>query len=378
MPKSLSPFFNVALRDENSGDMVSILLDWYEKNKRDLPWRGERDPYRVWVSEIILQQTRVAQGWAYYERFIGRFPTVKALAEASEEEVLLVWQGLGYYSRARNMHHAARDIMHRFAGEFPTRHKDILSLKGIGEYTAAAIASIAFGAPFAAVDGNVLRVIARLFAVTAPIHSSKAKRTVAEISSSLLPIERAGDYNQAVMDFGSLVCTPSQPACTACPLREFCMAYALGKVSELPVTQKKRALRSRYFHYFFIVHGDTTYLVRREKEDIWKNLYEFPLVETPEGCDEKELVKHPSFQALFDGVTTLPMGSPVVFKHILSHQRIHAYFYRVDFTGEEGFWPTENLLPIPLSQMDRYPLSQLTRKYLKSLERSCRELQNNA
>ena len=354
-----------------SAPITRHLLNWYNENKRDMPWRETSDPYLIWVSEVILQQTRVAQGWDYYVRFTRRFPTVQSLASASEEEVLMEWQGLGYYSRARNMHAAARDIMDRFNGEFPTRYNDILSLKGIGEYTASAISSIAFNEPHAAVDGNVLRVIARLFAIADPVGASKGKKAVTGIARSLLPLDNPAAFNQAIMDFGSLVCTPAQPKCDECPLQDYCMGYSLKRPTDFPVSAKKKEPRKRYFHYFHILHNGSTYITRRVKQDIWKNLYEFPLVETSghEGLDH--LLESPAFKELFAGIPILPVDPPSTFKHVLSHQLIHASFYRVVLSGKTAFNPPGELLKIKRDQLGLYPIARLTRKYLESMDDSC-------
>lgn len=350
--------------------ITRLLLKWYEENKRELPWRGTTDPYRVWVSEVILQQTRVAQGWDYYTRFIQRFPNVEALALADEEDVLLMWQGLGYYSRARNMHFAARDIMGRFSGKFPEKYSDILSLKGIGEYTAAAIASIAFNAPHAAVDGNVLRVISRLFALTESIHTAKGKKVVTEISNSLLPVQEPAAYNQAIMDFGSMVCTPKQPRCTDCPLQEFCIARLSNRVEEFPVNTKKKSSRKRYFSYFHILHGNDTYIAQRVKEDIWKGLYEFPLVETREPVSLDELLKNADVRDLLTNDQSLAIDSPSSVLHVLSHQRIYANFYRVVLPDNAEFYLPEHFIRIQRAELDLYPIARLTGKYLESIEES--------
>ena len=216
-----------------------VLIHWYSENKRQLPWRETTDPYRIWISEIILQQTRVVQGLEYFNRFMERFPDVKALAEANEDEVMKYWQGLGYYSRARNLHAAAREIMARFGGKFPETYKEVLSLKGIGEYTAAAICSFAWRQPYAVVDGNVYRVLGRVFGVDTPIDSTAGKKEFAELAQAMLDPERPDLYNQAIMDFGAVQCTPKAPDCMYCPLRERCVAYVSGKVDELPVKAGK-------------------------------------------------------------------------------------------------------------------------------------------
>lgn len=353
------------------------LLNWYRENKRNLPWRETTNPYHVWVSEIILQQTRVAQGWDYYLRFTRRFPDVHSLAAASEEEVLKLWQGLGYYSRARNMHASARDIMNRLNGKFPDNYNDILSLKGIGDYTAAAISSIAFNEPYAAVDGNVLRVIARLFEVEESIHTAKGKRTIKEITQTLLPVDQPGAFNQAMMDLGALICTPMQPSCDRCPLRDHCMAYASNRTADLPKTNKKKKTRARYFNYFHIFHDGFTYISQRVDQDIWKNLYEFPLVETAQSIDMKELINSDEFKKLFNGIAPLAIDFSIKIKHVLSHQLIYARFYQVHLPGEINCRLPDQFIRTQEGMLDQFPVSRLIHKYLEYVNNTYGKLQKN-
>jgi len=267
---------------------VSIILqEWYAVNKRDLPWRHTKDPYLIWVSEIILQQTRVAQGLDYYNRFVGRFPNIRSLAEAEQVEVLKYWQGLGYYSRARNLHETAIDICRRWNGIFPERYDDILALKGIGEYTAAAIASLAWNLPYPVVDGNVYRVLGRLFTIETPIDTGKGKKEYRELATLLMPPEQAGLHNQAMMEFGALQCIPQTPDCETCPLSGSCFGYASGNPQQYPVKQNKTKIRNRYLHYFIILHGTDTFIRRRSEKDIWEGLYEFPLLYFGFFCGER-------------------------------------------------------------------------------------------
>ena len=241
--------------------VADILLDWYAREGRDLPWRRTRDPYCIWLSEVILQQTRVAQGMEYYLRFTERFPDVASLAAAPVDEVLKLWQGLGYYSRARNLHAAARQVVECFGGRFPVALDEVRSLRGVGDYTAAAICSAAYDAPCAVVDGNVYRVLARLFDLDAPIDSTAGKRSFAELAQSQLDTAHPGRYNQAIMDFGALQCTPSSPRCEACPLAGRCLALAAGTVAARPVKQSKTKVRDRWFNYLHISSGDRTLLL---------------------------------------------------------------------------------------------------------------------
>ena len=254
---------------------ADTLLTWYDANGRDLPWRRTRDPYAIWLSEIILQQTRIAQGRAYWERFLAAFPTVESLAAASEDEVLRLWQGLGYYSRARNLHAAAKQVV--ALGRFPDTLEGIRALKGVGDYTAAAIGSIAFGLPAAVVDGNVYRVLARHFGITTPVGSTAARKEFTALAQSLLPPDRPGDFNQAMMDFGALQCTPASPACLLCPLAASCAALAAGATDRLPVMQKAAAVQTRRFDYVYLRWQGRTAIRRRGPGDIWQGLYE-PLV----------------------------------------------------------------------------------------------------
>ncbi len=305
------------------------ILDWYKINKRDLPWRKNKNPYFVWLSEVILQQTRVAQGTAYYYKFIERFPTVKELASASEEEILNLWQGLGYYSRARNLHKAAQQIINEFEGEFPNNYKDILSLKGVGDYTASAISSICFGEQKAVVDGNVYRVLSRCFAIDLPIDSTKGKKQFKILAEELLPSKQTGDYNQGLMELGALVCTPKLPQCFECPLQTKCIAYSKGTMSNYPVKTKKTKQRKRYFNYLVIKHRDSYYLEKRTGDDIWKNMYQFPLIET-----SKEQT-HP----VYESESLFLERRKKARKHVLSHQTIYAIFWEYQQTEEKELNP---------------------------------------
>ena len=250
--------------------IAEILLDWYAREGRDLPWRRTRDPYRIWLSEVILQQTRVAQGMEYYLRFTERFPDVASLAAAPEDEVLKLWQGLGYYSRARNLRAAAREVVERFGGVFPRSLDDVRSLRGVGDYTAAAICSAAYDAPCAVVDGNVYRVLSRLFDLAEPIDTTAGKRAFACLAQSQLDTAHPGRYNQAIMDFGAIRCTPASPRCEACPLADRCLALAAGTVADRPVKRGKTRVRDRWFNYLHVASGDRVLLHRREGRDIWQ------------------------------------------------------------------------------------------------------------
>jgi A/G-specific adenine glycosylase len=324
---------------------TDILLHWYADNKRSLPWRGERDVYKIWVSEIILQQTRIVQGWEYYLRFIQTFPTVKALAEAEEEEVLRVWQGLGYYSRARNLHAAAKNVMQEHGGVFPKTYEQVRQLKGIGEYTAAAICSFAYGLPYPAVDGNVLRIISRIFGIHDNIMESRTKKQITELCSKLIKDADPADFNQALMDFGSLQCTPKSPQCEICPLKNECYAYQHDEVEILPVSIKKLQIKDRFFHFFVCIQEGQIIIEKRAENDIWRGLYQLPMKET----NENKQLKH---KLLYQT------------KHQLTHQTIHAFFYDIPDSKKLPA-PAGQRLTVPLSKLGNYAFPQLIVKFIK-------------
>ncbi len=332
------------------------LSQWYEQHHRILPWRETEDPYRIWISEIILQQTRVAQGLEYYMRFVERFPDVRSLASASEDEVLRYWQGLGYYSRARNLHRAAQTIVQRQSTVFDTPvdisdqasiFQELISLPGIGEYTAGAIASFAFNLPYPALDGNVYRVLARLYDCEIAFDTSAGKKHFHQLANQLLDPSNPRLFNSAIMEFGALHCTPTSPDCAHCPIQECCLAYAHHTVELLPVRKPRTALRDRYLNYtIYCTPNMRTLIQQRTEKDIWQHLYEFPLQET---------------EAL------LPVAAGIAqvdLKHILSHQRIHARFH---IRKVEQLPQIPNTIAIPLSSLDDYALSRLTLRALDML-----------
>lgn len=355
--------------EANNQRIISRLEQWYEANARDLPWRHTRDAYRIWVSEIILQQTRVAQGYNYYLRFIERFPDVMALAEAHEDEVLKYWQGLGYYSRARNMHAAACEVVNRFGGAFPSNFQDIRSLKGVGDYTAAAIASIAYGLPHAVVDGNVYRVLSRLFDIDIPIDTPAGKRYFAQLADAMLHRENPGLYNQALMEFGALQCVPSGYNCEVCPLQEFCAAYATKSVDKRPVKERKTSMKSRFFNYLVVHCKGNTWLCKREGRDIWRNLYEFPLIETEQMVDFIELQRTDAYQKMLSGAGEITLkGEPFACRHVLTHRVINATFYTIEV--ESCPEALRHLQPIAVTDVARYAVARLTELYLQHIERA--------
>ena len=292
-----------------TSSFTTALLDWFAQYGRELPWRGISDPYGIWVSEVILQQTRIEQGRDYWLRFMERFPTVEALAAASEDEVLLQWQGLGYYSRARNMHAAARQIVEQ--GGFPRTIEGLRALKGVGDYTAAAVGSMAFNLPAAAVDGNVYRVLSRHYGIDVPINTTKGKHTFEAVAQQLLPENQASIFNQAMMDFGATWCTPKSPRCLDCPFAETCAALRTGRVNQLPVKEKKLKIQERHLTYIYIRHAGMTAVRRRPAGDIWQGLWE-PL--------------------LIEDATMPDLGCPLTLlshdvKHVLTHRVLMADFY---------------------------------------------------
>ncbi|GAB2529507.1 A/G-specific adenine glycosylase [Spirosoma aerophilum] len=336
------------------------LEQWYELNKRDLPWRHTINPYHIWLSEIILQQTRVAQGKPYYERFVAAYPTVSDMARADERELLRLWQGLGYYSRARNLHQTARYVTDILAGKFPNTYHDLLKMKGIGSYTAAAIASFAYGERVPVVDGNVYRVLARVFGIEEDITTSTAKKTFAALAMRL--IQGASDpatYNQAIMEFGAIHCTPVAPDCLLCPVQQQCVAYLTGRQQRLPVKSKKAPVRERFFNYLVFRHEGRLALRERTGRDIWQSLYDFYLVETDEpkkALRDITLPENTVSQLLQQGVLA---GRPVESMQLLSHQRLRACFYLIDLP--EG--PIESL-PIDLQWYSPEEISKLPKPVL--------------
>lgn len=343
-------------------DINSPLISWYIINKRDLPWRETKDPYLIWLSEIILQQTRVAQGLNYYNNFSNSYPTVHSLANSNMDDVLKMWQGLGYYSRARNLWTAANQVVNDFEGEFPNNLKDIQSLKGVGPYTAAAIASFAFGIPAAVVDGNVSRVISRLFDLDIAINSTEGKKTVQKLADSLISHEHPDLYNQAIMEIGALVCKPANPECDNCPLDSFCLSKSNNTQQERPVKIAKAKPKEREIHYLVVDDSDTLILKQRKDKDIWKGLWDFPELDCAPNENPESLQKFLGSVSGKTNVTLTIAGSPAVYKHILTHQRISAYFWRsntpLDFNDNSIY------LRVPKAQLDELAVPRLIHKYL--------------
>ncbi|WP_047247140.1 A/G-specific adenine glycosylase [Maribacter thermophilus] len=342
------------------------ILAWYRQNKRELPWRNTIDPYKIWLSEIMLQQTRVAQGIPYYNKFVDAFPTVYDLSAAKEEEVLKLWQGLGYYSRARNLHAAAKMVVEEFNGVFPTSYKELITLKGVGDYTASAIASICYNAPHAVVDGNVYRVLARYFGVETPINSTSGIRYFKELAQELLHETNIRDYNQGVMEFGAIQCTPQSPTCNSCPLNDSCIALKDEKVKELPVKIKKTKIRKRYFNYLIPIYKDGnneryTLLRQRRGKGIWQNLWEFPLLESDREIGLASIEEKYSEVVETSGVHKITLYNDSFIVHKLSHQHLYTKFWVLEGTDrlKEG---------INVSELDNYAVPVLLADFMKTFK----------
>ena len=342
-------------------EFARLLIEWYHEHKRDLPWRNTNDPYLIWISEIILQQTRVAQGYAYYQRFIERFPNLESLAAAEENEVLKYWQGLGYYSRARNLHQAAISVN----GVFPVKYEDILKLKGVGTYTAAAICSFAYNQPHAVVDGNVYRVLSRFFGVNEPIDSGKGKKIFASLAHDLLDKIQPALYNQAIMDFGALQCTPLSPDCTVCPFKNRCFAFNHNMVSSLPIKQNKTKTSERFFYYLLIRDNGNIYLNKRTENDIWKNLYELPLIESNTALAVDDFIRKQEFASIFkeDSVVNVRLLNKT--KHVLSHRIIYADFYELEAQDIKMDFLSK-YTRLNMADLELYPVSRLMHNFFEN------------
>lgn len=351
------------------GDFGDRLINWYAFNKRNLPWRKSIDPYKIWLSEIILQQTRVDQGLSYYIRFVERFPDVFSLASAPQEEVFKMWQGLGYYNRAANMISTAKTIVEKLNGVFPDNRDELLKLKGVGRYTSAAIASFAFEEPVAVVDGNVYRVISRLFGIKTPINTSAAIKEFEKIASELMGDLNPGLFNQSIMEFGALYCKPGNPNCKECIFQSGCYAFANDAVSSLPVKKPKITISKRYFYYFLLeIKEDDTELIfvrKRKTKDIWKNLYDFPLVESKEKMDPLNAIHELPFLLHHKKQGIKIQSISHEYTHLLSHQKIYAQFLRLIVNKKIISDPDNSLLLIDRNEIINYPVPRLIERYLQ-------------
>lgn len=340
------------------------LITWYNKNKRDLPWRNHKDPYKIWLSEIILQQTQVVQGMSYYLKFAQKYPKIGQLAAAKEDEVLKLWQGLGYYSRARNLHAAAKAVNEQYKGVFPSTYEDIKALKGVGDYTAAAISSFAYNLPYAVVDGNVYRVLSRLFGIETPIDSSAGKKQFQQLATELLDKKEPGQHNQAIMEFGSQYCKPVNPDCQNCIFNAKCFAFKSARVNELPVKSKKTKVKNRYLNYVVLIDkNNSIYLNRRSANDIWKGLYEFLLIESDKQITVQQLLKHKTFIENAGDKFKL-LHTSKLYKHVLSHQHLYARFYVVRMAVSLPKTQTKTTL----KNLTDFAFARLTEKFLNDCE----------
>ena len=338
------------------------ILEWYYIHERDLPWRKTKDPYLIWVSEIILQQTKVAQGIDYYYRFVKKFPSIQILAYADEEIVLKLWQGLGYYSRARNLHYSAKQIVKENQGVFPNKYGEIIKLKGIGNYTAAAISSFAFNLHYAVVDGNVVRVLSRFFGIEIAFETTNGKKTFENLANKLLPQKKSSIYNQAIMDFGALQCTPKSPNCINCPLQEDCIALNTGLVKTLPVKKKKKKVQNRYLHYL-VINAKEGICIKKRLAGIWKGLYEFPFLEFNSSLSPDNVKVSSQWIDFFKGYEIEVEEISEVILHKLTHQKINARFWKINIKCR--FF--QNYIHATSSQLKSYPVSKLIHKYLSRI-----------
>jgi A/G-specific adenine glycosylase len=347
---------------EKNQVFTSQLLSWYETEKRELPWRNTKDPYQIWLSEIILQQTRIQQGLPYYLKFTKTYPTIEDLAAADLESVLRLWQGLGYYSRARNLHACAQQVVKDYGGAFPADYDELLKLKGIGKYTAAAIASFAFDKPTAVVDGNVFRVLSRYFGIADDISEPKSFKIFEKKANALIPAADAANFNQAIMDFGAIQCKPKNPHCALCPVSSSCFAFNQGMISSLPVKTKKVKVRKRFFHYLIISHENRFLLKSRDAKDIWQGLYDFALHEFTEPTDIEK-----SLTLLGEQSFEVKETSPII-KHVLTHQQIFAQFISLKVRDFDTFDSLKNAFDcedFSPEEIEALPKPILIENYLK-------------
>ncbi len=350
---------------------ITNLLSWYQIHKRNLPWRQSSNPYNIWLSEIILQQTRVDQGLPYYMRFVERFPNVQMLAKADQQEVYKLWQGLGYYSRANNMLMAAREVVEKFDGHFPADLALLKSLPGIGPYTAAAIASMAFGLPHAVVDGNVYRVLARAFGIDTPINSSKAHNQFLQLAESLMPKEDAANFNQAVMELGALVCKPANPECDSCPLSDMCFAFNNHQTDRFPVKNPKTKQKEVFLNYFVISTQKSgqphTFIYKRPKGDIWAHLYDFPFVQSDEPMELETAISEAVNRGWFTHASVVINDVSNDYKHLLTHRKIFARFISVTIFTPISDILKNTLLLVEQTSLGDYPVSVLVERYLREV-----------
>jgi len=321
---------------DKNPNFSNILILWYLKNKRNLPWRNTKDPYLIWLSEIILQQTKIIQGTSYYLKFAENFKNIFLLAQADEKQILKLWQGLGYYSRARNLHKTAIHITNNLNGVFPNNYNDLKKLKGVGDYTASAIASFCFNLPEATVDGNVYRVLSRYFGIATPINSTKGIKEFKELAQTLINQEKPGTHNQAIMEFGALLCKPKKPDCSICPLNDSCFALQKNQIKNLPLKTNKIKIKKRHFNFIVIINNNhSTYIEQRINNDIWKNLYQFPLYESQNEIEVHDIINSPIFESLIKTKSyKITKYNQKQITHKLTHQYLYATFWVVNINTE--------------------------------------------
>jgi A/G-specific adenine glycosylase len=350
---------------------VDKLLNWYDNNHRELPWRKTSDPYKIWLSEIILQQTRIEQGTKYYLAFLENFPTVRHLANAGEDQVMKLWQGLGYYTRARNLHATAKTIANELNGEFPDNYDDLLKLKGVGPYTAAAIASIVYNQPCPVIDGNVMRVVSRWFAIREAVNQQAGIKKIKIALDKLIHRGMPGKFNQAMMEFGATCCKPKNPDCKNCILNDQCLAYQQHLVAELPQKTPKAKIKTRFFYYIFlsVFQNEQVFTIihKRAGNDIWKGLYEFPVIETQTEVSIEQLMEHADLRNLVAGTSPYLNSVSAKYTHQLTHQRINARFLRIH-THDTNFNLPSNYRLIPLDSLQNFAVPRLIEKYLEELD----------
>ena len=352
---------------KNSTFFHKKLILWYLQNKRELPWRGTTNPYFIWLSEIMLQQTRVAQGLPYYEKFISVYPKVEDLANASEEEILKLWQGLGYYSRARNLHFTSKYVAFERGGIFPNTYKELLNLKGVGDYTASAIASICFDKPTAVVDGNVYRVLSRFFGLDTPINSTQGIKEFKKLAQKLIDKTQPGTYNQAIMEFGARHCVPQNPDCNTCIFYDKCVALATKKVADLPVKLKNLKIRKRYFNYIVVHSKDQqTILRQRTSKGIWQQLFEFPLIETEIDLNLAELINLEEYKSLSEDlqIKSLTLFNEKAVIHKLSHQHLHTRFWIAEIKDLSIAKTEAAVQGIPINKINDYAVPVLIENFI--------------
>lgn len=344
-------------------EFKEILLNWYYQNKRDLPWRNTLNPYHIWVSEVILQQTRVVQGLDYYHSFIKTFPTLHKLAEASTDKVMKVWQGLGYYTRARNLHKGAQQIIEQHNGEIPKTYDELLKISGIGPYSAGAIASFAFKQVVPAVDGNVYRVLSRIFGIFESTTTAGGKNYFFNLAADLIAKEAPDTFNQALLDFGALQCIPRNPDCLTCPFGTVCYAHRNNIVSQLPVKGKKIRPRNRYFYYLLIRFKGYTYIHKREGNDIWNSLYEFPLIETQNETDLDQLIQLKEWKSILGRRKISILHKSEQVKHLLSHQTIYSRYIIIKVNSVSEYLKS-HYLEIPIYDLQEYSVPRLIDNFM--------------